>query len=193
LPFEEINRKAIVYLGVLEELQGVQLVIEAFKQILKVVPDASFTIIGSGVFEAKLKQMVGQRHLEGQIKFTGLISDEDARGILCSSSVGVAPYFDDSDSNTRFTEPTKPKTYLSCGLPVIITRVPKIAFEIEKAGAGIAINYSQEELNGALIKMLTDDSSYKEYRQNAITFAAKYDWQNIFEGAFKRSFEPCLG
>lgn len=191
LPLEKINRKAIAYLGILEELQGVQLVIESFKQILQAVPDASFIIIGSGVFEGKLKELVKEKGLGGNIKFTGMISDEDARDILCESAVGVAPYFDDPYSNTRFTEPTKPKTYLSCGLPVVITRVPRIALEIEKAGAGMAINYNQEELTGALIKMLTDDGTYKEYRKNAIAFAAKYDWQNIFEGAFRRSFEPC--
>jgi glycosyltransferase involved in cell wall biosynthesis len=187
LPFEAIRKKSIVYLGVLEELQGVQLLIEAFAQIVKRIPDISLTIIGSGDFEPNLRQMVKDYELENHVKFTGTISDEEAEKILCHSAIGVAPYLDDPYSNTRFTEPTKPKHYLACGLPVIITRIVKIAFDIDQAKAGIAINYNRLDLIEAINKLLTDDILYKEYRQNAIAFAAKYDWKNIFDSAFRIS------
>lgn len=189
LPTEAIDRKAIVYLGVLQKLQGVQLLIEAFAEILKKMPGVSLTIIGSGDFEANLKQMVKELNLEGCIKFTGTISDEEARQVLCKCAIGVAPYYlDDPYSNTRFTEPTKPKTYLSCGLPVIITRVSKIALDIDKAKAGIAIDYNKTELIEALSKLLSDDVLYRQYRHNAIAFVAQYDWKNIFDNAFRSFF-----
>ncbi len=184
LPFEKIKRKNIVYLGVLEELQGIQLIIDSFSDILKQVPDATFSIIGSGNYEDDLKRMVSERHLESHIKFMGLLSDEEAEDMMCKSAVGVAPYVDDPDSNTRYTEPTKPKTYLGCGLPVLITRVPKIANDIEAARAGIAIGYKKEELVPAIVGLLNDDASYKEYRKNVIAYASKFDWDNIYDEAF---------
>ena len=187
LPFENIERRRIVYLGLLEELQGVQLLIEVFPQLLIKFPDVSLVVIGSGNFEPDLKRIVRGAKLENHIRFTGTVSDEEAREILCKSAIGVAPYMDNAYSNTRFTEPTKPKTYLSCGLPVVITRIVKIAFDIDNATAGIAIDYNKADLIEALSKLLSDDALYKEYRQNAIAFAAQYDWKNIFGKALAQS------
>ncbi|MFA5356548.1 MAG: glycosyltransferase [Candidatus Omnitrophota bacterium] len=187
LPFEGIERKGIVYLGVLEELQGIQLLIDSFSDILKEAPQASFTIIGSGNYEENLKEMVRKRQLADHIKFAGLLPDAEAEEILCKSAVGVALYVDTPDSNTRYTEPTKPKTYLASGLPVIITRVPKIADDIDRAKAGIAIGYKKEELVVSVIKLLNDDNFYKERRERAIAFASDFDWQNIYDKAFNLS------
>lgn len=187
LSLEAIDRKSIVYLGVLMEQQGVQLLVEAFPEVLNNNPEVKLSIIGSGEFELNLRKMVEEYGLEDRIKFTGIVSDEEVERLLCSSYIGVAPYWDDPYSNKRFTEPTKPKTYLACGLPVVITRVPSIASEIEKEKAGIVINYKKEELAEAINKLLSDEALYKEYRSNAIKFASKYDWKNIFDNAFESS------
>jgi glycosyltransferase involved in cell wall biosynthesis len=186
LSFEAIERTRIVFLGVLEKLQGVQLVIDAFPELLKIVPQASLIIIGSGNYQAELEEMVKKMGLERNIRFTGTIFDEEVKQLLLRAAIGVAPYMDHPDSTTRFTEPTKPKTYLSCGLPVVITRVPeRSASSIEKAGAGIAINFDKDELIEAITKLLLDDELYKKFRQNAIKLSSQSNWNNIFDEAFK--------
>jgi glycosyltransferase involved in cell wall biosynthesis len=63
--------------------------------------------------------------------------------------------------------------------------VPEVAFEIEKQGAGITINYDKHELIGAIVKILTNDEVYRQCRQKALEFASKYTWENVFDDAFK--------
>ena len=55
--------------------------------------------------------------------------------------------------------------YLACGLPVVITRVPPIAGEIEENNAGLAIDYSKEELVNAVLRLLSDEKLYLECRK----------------------------
>lgn len=188
LAIESIDRKCIVYLGLLAEKQGVQLIIEALPEILKKIPEVKLVIVGSGPLEVKLKQMVKEYKLEDHVKFTGLVSDEEVEEILCKCSIGIAPYLAEPDSTKKFTDPTKPKMYLACGLPVVITRVPPIATEIERNKAGIAIDYNKEELIEATKRLLTNTHLYEEYRKNAIEFISNYDWENIFHNTFTTLF-----
>lgn len=98
-------------------------------------------------------------------------------------SVGLAPYSTNSKSITWYADPTKVKEYLACGLPVIITRVPAFADEIEKNKAGIVIDYNEKELAEAMIKMLSKDAMYKKYKENALKLASKYDLEEIYYNA----------
>lgn len=185
LPIDSIDRKRIVYLGTLYWTQGVHLIIESLPDILKIDKDIKLVIIGSGVLERELKHMVKEKNLDGYVKFTGIISDEEAEKILSGSGIGVAPYFPDPHSTRIGSDPTKPKIYLSCGLPVVITRVPPIAEEIEKNQLGIAINYNKKELIAAIQRLINDSYFYEECRKNIVNFIYKYDWEIVLGNAFK--------
>jgi hypothetical protein len=69
---------------------------------------------------------------------------------------------------------------------VIITKVPEVAFEIDKWGAGIAIDYDKHELVDAIMKLLINDEVYCQCRQKALEFASKYTWDDIYYGAFNQ-------
>lgn len=183
-PLEKIKRKQIVYLGTLMKQQGVQLIIEALPEILARLGDIELFIVGSGEDEDIFRAMAKENRIDKCITFTGIVSDEEAERLLCESAIGLAPYVDDVNSNKRFTEPTKPKTYLSCGLPIVITRVPSIADEIEKRRAGIVIRYDAQEMAKAVIMLLSDETLYEEYRRNAIAFASEFEWNQVFDKAF---------
>lgn len=185
LPVDLIDRKRIVYLGTLYWTQGVQLIIESLPDILKMDKDIKLVVIGSGILERGLKHMVKEKNLDGYVKFTGIIPDEEVEKILSGSGIGVAPYFPDPHSTRIGSDPTKPKIYLSCGLPVVITRVPPIAEEIEKNKLGIAINYNKEELIAAIERLINDFYFYEECRKNIVNFIYKYDWEIVLGNAFK--------
>lgn len=180
----EIQRKTLVYLGILAPMQGVQLIVEAFPEILKKVPEARLVIIGSGQLEVALKEAVIRDSLSERVTFTGIISNEEANKVLCGCAIGVAPYFPDPNSAMRGSDPTKPKMYLACGLPVIITDVPPIAGLIEKNKAGLVINYSKEGMVNAAVRLLTDEGLYAECRKNALLMREQFDWEIIMNRAF---------
>ena len=193
-PIDEIDRHAIAFVGYLIDRQGIQLVIKALKGISEIVKDVKFIIIGKGEYEQELKDLTKELGLEDHVDFKGFVTDHlEVENILTGCAIGVAPYMPKEDSHTFYTDPGKPKLYMGCGLPVVITRFPRIAHDIEASGAGIAIDYSEPDLKEALMKLLTDDAFYNTCRERAIEFSLGFDTEAILTrvldetGAEKRS------
>lgn len=181
LSINEIERQTIVFLGHLLEKQGLQLVTQVLPEIRKEIPDVKLLIIGDGEYQGTIRDLSIRLGVENIVEFFGYIPNhEEVERILCRCAVGLAPYVQDIKSFTYYADPGKPKVYLGCGLPVVITRFPLIANEIEKEGAGVVIDYDAEQLKGALLKLLKDDNFYQSARQKAVELSEKYDWSNIF-------------
>jgi len=187
LPFEKINRRHLVYLGHFRPGQGLKLIMKSIPVIMKTVPDAKLILVGTGPMEDELARMAGDLGIGENVKFSGFIKDHsEVERILTRCAIGLAPYEPDVNSFTWYADPSKPKQYMACGLPVIITRVPQIADTIESMHAGIAIRYSEEALAEAAIKLLTDDEFFQKCREKAIKLASEFEWDTIFERALMR-------
>lgn len=188
LPVNEVNRNCVAYMGHLREGQGLELIIRALPKVTKKIPNIKLLIIGTGRLETPLKNLAKELGVNKNVEFTGFIKDPRvAESILVKCGVGLALYEPTSNSITQYTDPSKPKQYMACGLPVIITRVPWIAQEIEQKALGIVVNYNEEECSDAIVKILTDEKLYNMYRQNAINFVSNLDWTKIFNEAFSKS------
>ncbi len=188
LPLAKINRKMIVFLGHLRPGMGLEMLLESFVRIRKKVPEAKLTIIGDGPLMKKLKKITQSNQLLVSVIFTGFIkSHERVDNILRKGAIGVALFEPIEDSIEYYSDVGKPKVYLAAGLPVVITKVPEIAWEIDQGEAGIAVNYHQSDFTKAVITLLENDSLYKKYRQNAIELSKKYLWDNIFTDAFSKT------
>ena len=184
LPIERIDRDAIVYLGMLADKCGVTLILDAMPEIVRCRPRTRLIVIGGGPLEAKLRAKVAELGFSDRVEFMGRISDELVERTLCKCAVGIAPYLADEDSTKKFGDVTKPKMYMTCGLPVVITGVPPTAKEIADNRAGIIIDYNKKELADAVIQILSDEDMLREFRENAIKLASKYSWNEIFARAF---------
>lgn len=186
-PIYKIKMNQLVYLGFLDRKQGIELVLESLPLLLKKIPNIKFTVIGTGDYLPNLKEKTQQLGLRC-VTFTGHLDDHKVQTILTKSGIGVATYIQDKDSFTYYSDPGKPKYYLGCGLPVIITKVPQIAYEIEKQKAGIAINYSKEEFINAVLE-ISDKKKYASYKNNAEKMGLNFDWSIIFKKALMETFE----
>jgi glycosyltransferase involved in cell wall biosynthesis len=190
LPFDKINRHKIVFMGHLREGQGLDLLISAMSDVIKKEPKTHLLIIGGGPLEDKLKKKAIQIGLQKYIKFSGFVENfSDVEKMLRDAAIAVAPYVDNAKTYARYTDPGKPKDYLASALPVVITKVPQVAFEIKRKNCGIAINYDRKELSGALVKLLKNDKLLKAYRKNALGMAKEYTWKKIFHRALTETLE----
>lgn len=181
---EKIKNKSIVFVSYLDETKGVQLMIEAMAEIIKEEKEAELLIIGTGPYEKKLKELVENLKLSGNVKFTGVMDHTSLFKFIPHKRMGVASYIEDKNNYTYYADPTKPKEYLACGLPVVITDVPWIAEEIKKRPMGIVCKYNKEELVKACLKLLKDEEFYKLCVKNAIEFAKDLSWDKIYNDAF---------
>jgi glycosyltransferase involved in cell wall biosynthesis len=177
--------KTVVYMGHLREGQGVDFLIRSFAKLLKKMTGIRLLIVGGGELEKNLKALSTEMGIKNQIVFTGFVKDyKKVQKYLSESSLAVAPYVDDEKTFTRYTAPGKVKDYISSGLPVILTKVPAVYKQIDERKAGIAINYSEEELVSAIRKILLDNETLNNYRKNAFAFAQEITWKKVFDKAF---------
>jgi len=181
LSFDKINRYEVGFVGHLKKGMGVELLIDAFPEITRQVPEAKLLIIGSGPIEEKLRL----RARDSNIEFTGFMGDIfQVYKRLSRCAIGMAPY--EENTISQYSDPGKVKVYLSVGLPMVITKVPRVAFEIDREKCGIAINHDRKELIGAVVRLLKDETLLKEYRNNTARLAETYSWDRIFERALSR-------
>lgn len=186
--FAEIKKHQLVYVGLLIESMGVQLVIQATPLIIKKIPDFHFRIIGGGEYENDLKSLAKCLKVDPYIEFTGWAKEREERDrIMSDSACGVAPFNTEIlDERVRNADPAKIKDYLALGMPVILTNAPLNAYELEKRGCGIVIDYKPEDLAQTVITLLKDENKLKKYRENALKYIQRYDWKLIFDYNLKR-------
>lgn len=183
--------KKLAFMGHILKKQGVQYIISAIPQILKKVPNFRFEVIGGGEYLPELVKQAKKLKVEKYIKFYGFVeSHEKVEKLLSTSDVAVAMYEKyDEDGNLSFTyfaDPGKLKSYLAGGLPIILTDVSHNAKEIERLGCGKIITTDKNEIAKAVISILKDKKKLAKMRQNALEYAKKYDWNQIFETNLKR-------
>ena len=183
-PFSEIERYTIGFVGTLNPNQGLQMVLKAFPNIVKIFPMAKLEIIGDGIFAPTVKQMASESGVTEHIVFHGFIGDrKKVSQILSKCALGIAPWTMDKDNNIKYADPGKPKHYAFCGLPIIMTRSNALAYEIERMKVGIAINYNELDFIEAVSRFFENDEFFKEYKNNTIKFASKYISADIFQKA----------
>ena len=181
-----IKRKRLLYMGALQAGKGIELLIGAFPEIKKRVPGAELHIIGYGPFEAEARRLVSLSPAKASILMPGGMGHAELFKKIPAFGVAFAPYLDDPGSYTWWCDPTKPKEYLACGLPLIITKVPWIWERVAdaKRPLGIAIDYDGQQLVKAAVKLLGDERFYWRCRKNALDFAASLSWDGIYDQAF---------
>ena len=175
----------LVYVGALHPTDGVDCLVEAMPKIVAQVPGTKLIIVGDGIEATKLKARTREMNLEKNIQFLGTIGNpSEVERILLSSAIGIVPYRQDKLSLKYYNDPSKPRLYLGCSLPVIITDVPEVAEEIDRRRAGICIEWSSSALAEAAVSLLKDKHLLAEYRSNSLVMAQDFTWDRIFDSVF---------
>ncbi|MEI6532797.1 MAG: glycosyltransferase [Candidatus Roizmanbacteria bacterium] len=187
LPFEKISPHKLFFIGNIQEGSGLQYVIKAIPDILKEIPDFFFLIVGGGDYLPNIQKLVKELRLAKYIKFTGWIIDRNRLDtIMADSALAVALYDKQSNNYTYYADPTKPKDYLSAGLPIIMNDLPHYAYDLEKNKCAIIIESDPVQISNAIIKLLSNSILLQKYRKNALNYIKKYDWNIIFDKEVSR-------
>lgn len=182
--YENCNKHTLVFLGNLSEYQGLQIIIQALPDIKKKVPNIHLLIIGEGPYTSTVKELVNELHLTQTCTFLGRIKDnKKIEDIIASSALGVATYVRKMDYISRYADLGKIKTYLACGIPVIMTDVPWNASEIEKNKCGLITEEDPKSVTKAVLTLLRKDINIM-YRKNARKYSKKFNYQTIFRKLF---------
>lgn len=178
--YDEIDQYTIVFMGHLLAKQGVQLILESLPDIIKKYPKIKFKIIGGGSYRYELEKLVIKLDIKKYCVFLGKIEDiKELEDEVAKSTIAVAPYIKKLDTWTYYADPGKIKTYLACGVPVLLTDIPWNAEDIEENKCGIIIEENKKSIINA-INFLLKKSNNIQYRQNTKKYARKFNYTDIF-------------
>jgi glycosyltransferase involved in cell wall biosynthesis len=111
------DEKVIVFVGVLTEYQGIDLLIEAIPAVVKVIPEAKFLIIGFPNEEC-YRQKARTLGVADRICFTGKIPYGDTPKYLALAYGAVSPKISTTEANLKLL------TYMAMGLPTVVFESP---------------------------------------------------------------------
>jgi len=169
----------ICFVGNLAPWQGVEYLIRSAPLILKEHPKTKFLIVGDGQMKEELINLAEKIGVSDKFIFTGAVPYEEVPNYINASDVCVAPFI--KERNMRIgLSPLKIYEYMSCGKPVVSSRIPNLEF-IEQNHAGLLVEpENPKELAKAIIKLLKDEKLRRELGENGRKYVTKnHSWEAV--------------
>jgi glycosyltransferase involved in cell wall biosynthesis len=172
----------VLYVGRLVKNKGIDYLIESMKIVIRDIPNAKLSIIGTGPFEARLKKLVSDLELKGVVSFRGYVSEGEKVELLQKAHVLVHP-------SLREGWATPVIEANACGTPAIGANVIGINSTIKEGTTGFLFTYGDiQELANKLVLLLSDSALRSEMGRNALKWAIYFD-KNITVKRFIRILE----
>jgi glycosyltransferase involved in cell wall biosynthesis len=161
--------QVVIYIGVLTEYQGIDLLIEAIPLVTQELPDVKFLIVGYPN-EDSYRQKARGLGVEKFVHFTGKIPHEDLPRYLSLADVAVSPKISTTEANLKLF------SYLGMALPTVVFDNP-INREILGDLGVYAEAGDVKSLAGALLGILQDRSRARQLgAQGRLKAASDYSW-----------------
>lgn len=162
----------IVFTGNIGEAQGIDLAIEAARELKE--EKICWHFVGDGRNRTKLENLVREYGLENTVKFYGFHPENEIPKYLKDADAALLilkpnPVFE-------MTIPAKLQTYLACGVPILGCVSGEGKRIIEESGAGIVSNkVSVGGLISVCRKFLEcSENKYNKLKQNSINYGLNH-------------------
>lgn len=172
----------LVYVGGLVQYQGIDLPLKCLPEIREALGDIRYLVLGEGVFENNLRQMIRELKLQNIVFLLGRQKHEIIPDFFSESDIAIAT--SKPSTLNRYSAPYKIPEYMAAGLPVITTKMGERERITDGLDGLVSINFSAEEFKRAVIELLSNDRRYKELSENAAKTAKSLDWSRLFEIEF---------
>ncbi|MCL4460051.1 MAG: glycosyltransferase family 4 protein [Chloroflexi bacterium] len=106
------GKKIVVYLGLLNEYQGVDCLIQSIPHVIARSPKVHFLIMGFPN-EDKYQRMAERSGVGSYVTFTGRIDYKEAPRYICLGDVAISPKLGETEANGKLYN------YMACGLPTV--------------------------------------------------------------------------
>ena len=147
----------IVYVGTLDSVRHLDMLIDAFARVHRQRPNARLVMVGEGVNpqdKINLQKQAQRLGLTLAITFTGFLPIEQAWAIAASAAVCVSPIYPSFILDCG--SPTKLYEYMALGRPVVCNHHPEQTYAINESGAGMCVEWGAEPFANAIEYLLND-------------------------------------
>ncbi|MGI5828435.1 MAG: glycosyltransferase [Patescibacteria group bacterium] len=162
---------SFIYLGRLRPYKNIDIAIKAFARVSADLPKARLCIAGEGESELFLKKLARDLKIDGKVRFTGKVSEEEKVKLLSESWVAVQPSQFEGWGLTVIEAN-------ACGTPVIASNVNGLSDSVVNGKTGILIeprNILKLEL--AMKKIVSDKKMRQSFSESAFAWAHTFNWE----------------
>ena len=155
------DKKFLLFLGRINEKKGIELLLEAFKKIVKKQKELLLVLAGSGTkeYEKKIRKLIKKLGLENEVIFTGLVTENEKLEILESATLFVLTSHSD-------VHPIAVQDALTMALPVIITEACDYP-EVKEYDAGLIVDEDVDQITNAILGVINNKEKLKKMSENA--------------------------
>lgn len=166
-PAVQRSTRRVLYVGEVSRSKGVDVVLNAFAQVKKTIPDAELVIGGKGRDRAELEELSRSLGLTG-VEFSGFVPEADLPELYASAAVMLFP--------SRYGFGLSSLEAMASGTPVVVARTLDAPEFISDAGLMVTPGDAQE-LASSITRILTEPALREELSTKGIARAAQYSWQ----------------
>ncbi len=150
------NKQTILFLGRLNRIKGLDILIKAYAMIAKEKEDAHLLIVGDSAdrYAKKVNKWIRGYGIVDRVSFTGMLTGQEKIEAYAGSDIFVLPSYSENFGMAVVEA-------MACGLPVVISNRVGIAKKIEQNNAGIIIETNAQDLYRG-IKLLIDTPALKK-------------------------------
>lgn len=157
----------IIFIGRLHPSKGVDILLNALKELNKKLPAASLSIIGSGESESSLKNLASKLALEKKVVFIGERARSKMPTLLSKADILILPSRREGFGLVLIEA-------MAAGLPVIGSDIGGISDIIQEGYSGFKFPVGDyKKLSSLAYMLLTNKDQYKKLSLNARTLAKK--------------------
>lgn len=181
----------VTYVGTLGDAHGIEVVLEAARQIENSHPHISFSIVGAGADHDRLQAIVYEQQISN-VTFTGRVPRDDVPGILANADLCLAVLRDSPVFRTAV--PTKLYEYMAAGKPSVTNVAGEAAKLIERSGSGLVVpSADAKALASAIVELHDDPVRCKAFGAAGRAFVeAEARWESraeAYENVLRRAIE----
>ena len=159
-----------IYVGRLKRYKGLDIVLQAFADVLADIPGARLDIAGQGDDRPRLESIATRLGVDERVRFLGWISTEDKIERLRRAWVTVYPSPKEGWGITNVEA-------AACGTPAIASDSPGLRESVADGISGwLVAHHEVEAWRGALVRALTDPGTAEEMRPGCIAHARSFSW-----------------
>ncbi|MEM7208539.1 MAG: glycosyltransferase [Pseudomonadota bacterium] len=154
------RNKRVLYVGTLMRIRKLDMLIDAFSDVLSEHPDATLDFLGKGEHpkdEELLMSRIRTLGLDNSVRLLGNHSYEEVIKNVSNSAVCLSPYYPSFILNS--TSPTKLLEYMAVGRPVVGNVHPEQSDVMKSCGCGECVEWDAEEFAAAIVRLLNDPDS----------------------------------